>query len=552
MINPAKKIQRASQIFSILAKYGFHDLVARLSRKAEPSKSSDTGEDPISVYTRIRMVLEELGPAFVKLGQTATTREGLLPSELVEALMQLEDQVEPLDLDVHSYLLAQFGDKFTEQVAWLDPQPFASASISQVYRGRLLTGEEVVLKVKRPEIDEALLIDLALMKDFAAVLANYSDALKRMNLPLIVNSFAITLEEEISLSTERQHMERFTKCFQDNPAIYVAKLYPDLCSNEVLCMEFLNGTKVTDVEALVQQGFDIVEVVNRGVDLYLSQIIDYGFFHGDPHPGNIMVMPDGKIAFLDFGNMGRMLPVDRKQLEDFITSSMERDAELLGEALEEMAIHAVIKDRTAYERQLSELLAIMEDVAIGELNLQQIFSKVWKIIGDNEMYFPEHVYQLLRGIALIEGIGRKLNPSLNILNAINPFAQKIIQERLQPKNLAKEGFKKFRRLTRDLEHIPVDMRALMKQARSGNFTLSHKVQGIKDLNFHLQRSVNKIVIAVIFLALSMLAGMIILAKVRPEFYGIPVLAWVIMAVNAVLMSYLFLSMLRGRNRSDYK
>jgi len=552
MINPAKKIQRASQIFGILAKYGFKDIVARLSQKNEVSLSYETELSEESLYTRIRMVLEELGPAFVKLGQMATTREGLLPSELVEALKKLEDRVEPFELDVKSYLLAEFGEELGAQLAWVEELPFASASISQVYRAELRSGEQAVIKIRRPHIDESLRIDLALMKDFAAILANYSATLKKMNLPLIVNSFAITLEEEISLSLEAQHIQRFQRNFKDHTDIYVPQVFMDLCSDNILCMEFLDGTKITEVETLKAQGHKLKSIVDKGLNLYLTQIIDHGFFHGDPHPGNLMVMPDGRIAFLDFGNMGKMLPVDRKQLEDFITASMERNAPLLGEVLEDMSIHALIQDRSQYERQLSELFSIMEEVSIGELNLQEIFSKIWKIIGVNEMYFPEYIYQLLRGISLIEGIGRTLNPDLNILKAIDPFAKKIIKERLNPIHLAKEGFKKFRSISRDLEQMPQEIKALLKQAKAGNFTLNHKVQGIKDFNFHLQRSINKIVVAVIFLALSMLSGMMILAHVKPDYLGIPILAWIILAINSILLVYLLTSMLRGRNRNDYK
>jgi len=290
------------------------------------------------------MVLEELGPAFVKLGQMATTREGLLPSELVEALKKLEDRVEPFELDVKSYLLAEFGEDLGAQLAWVEELPFASASISQVYRAELRSGEQAVIKIRRPHIDESLRIDLALMKDFAAILANYSATLKKMNLPLIVNSFAITLEEEISLSLEAQHIQRFQRNFKDHTDIYVPQVFMDLCSDNILCMEFLDGTKITEVETLKAQGHKLKSIVDKGLNLYLTQIIDHGFFHGDPHPGNLMVMPDGRIAFLDFGNMGKMLPVDRKQLEDFITASMERNAPLLGEVLEDMSDILSIKN----------------------------------------------------------------------------------------------------------------------------------------------------------------------------------------------------------------
>jgi len=198
MLNPARKLQRTKKIISVLAKYGFEDLLSRLPWKLKIKKILED-ENNLSlkneenVYSRIRMVLEELGPAFVKLGQAATTREGLLPEELVFELKKLEDRVEPLEIDIEALLENELSIKIADHFIQIEPKPFASASISQVYKATLINGEDVVIKIRRPQVDEVLLADLALMKDISSILAHYSDTVERMNLPLIVDSFAITL-----------------------------------------------------------------------------------------------------------------------------------------------------------------------------------------------------------------------------------------------------------------------------------------------------------------------------------------------------------------------
>src|SRR5690606_38347199 len=271
-------------------------------------------------------------------GQAATTREGLLPEELVFELKKLEDRVEPLEIDIEALLENELSIKIADHFIQIEPKPFASASISQVYKATLINGEDVVIKIRRPQVDEVLLADLALMKDISSILAHYSDTVERMNLPLIVDSFAITLEEELSLNTERFNITRFAKNFKENQNIYIPKVYPELSNNVVLCLEFIKGIKITEIDKLKGKGFDMANLVDKGLNLYLEQILVHGFFHGDPHPGNLLVMDDGRISFIDFGNMGKLLPIDKTQLEDFVQASVSQDAKRLGEIIEVMAI----------------------------------------------------------------------------------------------------------------------------------------------------------------------------------------------------------------------
>lgn len=548
MQNSAKKLQRSSHIISVLAKYGFRDILTRLPWNTNKT-SLEIGVDiaNISVYRRIRMALEELGPAFVKLGQSASTREGLLPRELVEELKYLEDRVDPFTVEIKSYIEQELNIHFDEHFSHIESEPFAAASISQVYKAKLTDGKDVVVKVRRPQVDEVLKTDLSLMKDIARILVGYSEPLQNLNLPLIVDSFATTLIQEISLLNERHNIERFAKNFKGNDLITVPKVYPKLSSDRVLTMEYMNGVKVTDKEKLKAMGLDLEEIVDNGINLYLEQVIVHGFFHGDPHPGNLMVLPNGKLAFIDFGNMGKLLAIDRQNLEEFIQAAVSSNAIHLADTIEDVAIVSNIPDRAQFERSLYEIFDLIENVSLGDISLESLLDKLWNIIGDNRLYFPEYIYQLIRGISLMEGIGRQLNPHLNIMKSIKPFANRIMRERMDPKYLFEKGKNKAFSFARDIEKLPDDLRGLFRQIKLGNFTLNHHLISAKTFTQIIRKGINRIVIGIMVLSLNMLAGMVIIAHVEPKFLGIPIWAWVFLGTSFALSIYLFTAMVRARN-----
>ncbi|WP_400261119.1 ABC1 kinase family protein [Sphingobacterium sp. SG20118] len=426
-------------------------------------------------------------------------------------------------------------------------KPFAAASISQVYKAKLTDGKDVVVKVRRPQVDEVLKTDLSLMKDIARILVGYSEPLQNLNLPLIVDSFATTLIQEISLLNERHNIERFAKNFKGNNLITVPKVYPKLSSDRVLTMEYMNGVKVTDKEKLKAMGLDLEEIVDNGINLYLEQVIVHGFFHGDPHPGNLMVLPNGKLAFIDFGNMGKLLAIDRQNLEEFIQAAVSSNAIHLADTIEDVAIVSNIPDRAQFERSLYEIFDLIENVSLGDISLESLLDKLWNIIGDNRLYFPEYIYQLIRGISLMEGIGRQLNPHLNIMKSIKPFANRIMRERMDPKYLFEKGKNKAFSFARDIEKLPDDLRGLFRQIKLGNFTLNHHLISAKTFTQIIRKGINRIVIGIMVLSLNMLAGMVIIAHVEPKFLGIPIWAWVFLGTSFALSIYLFTAMVRARN-----
>jgi len=315
-------LKRYHIVFGILAQYGFGDVFAnsrakKLIPKNYLKKHPDTEKLlSLSTFARVRMVMEQLGPSFVKMGQLLSNREDLLPPELIKELEKLQDHAEALkNFEVERVVGEVLEIDCSEYFRSIAPQPLAAASLAQVHEARLHNGARVVLKIQRPDIEGVIASDIAIMKDIAGSLEKYSAQMKAFQPAQLVASFEKSVKEELSFLKEMDNMERFTRNFTGNSAIYVPKVYRDLSNDHLICMEFMDGIKVSELDTLQASNIDSRKVAKIGVDLYLEQVLEHGFFHADPHPGNIFVLPNTeKICFIDFGMMGTIMPNDKDSL----------------------------------------------------------------------------------------------------------------------------------------------------------------------------------------------------------------------------------------------
>lgn len=551
MLDAKRKIQRSTEIVKILLKYGFDDIVSRLpwANKQLVKLRVIESSDSYTVYERIRKAIEELGPIFIKLAQTLSTREGLLPDELILELRKLEDQVDnTVQFDHITFIEEELSIKIDEHFRAVGQEPLASASISEVYEAQLLDGSTVVLKIKRPSINEKVHVDLTLLKELARILTNYQPKLRNLHLPLIVNSFEKTILEELSLKNEQSNIDRFSKNFMDNQYIYVPKLYKEYCTDAILCMEKIDGVKITALKNFNPLKLDVAALVQKGLNLYLEQIIIYGFFHGDPHPGNILIRPDGRIVFLDFGNMGILLPSDKKQLENFVFAVVIADVLWLAEIIEEVALAENITDRRGFHRSLSEIIDMVQHASLGDMDVNMVVEKLWNIILKNGLYFPDYMYQLIRGVTLMEGIGRQLNPGINLYESLKPFAKQLLYKKIQPKEFLNENRSILLSYLRLFARFPQDLNQLINQLKSGKVKHNLEVSGLKGVNRTVQEGVNKIVLAIFFLSLMLLSGATIIANSDPKFLGLPVWSLVFLFLS-VIVAFLFLR--RGFSDRNY-
>ncbi|MGV2449638.1 UNVERIFIED_CONTAM: AarF/UbiB family protein [Ralstonia mannitolilytica] len=496
---PQRKLKRSARLISVLSKYGFKDLLARMNgnKQEEASGHSDEIISKGTVYERIRLALEELGPTFVKLGQTFSNREDLLPPEMVQELQKLQDKVETVDMNVEEALESEFNISVKDYFREIQKKPLATASIAQVYKAVLLDGSPVILKLRKPNVQSVIEDDLLLIKDIEKLISTYSEIGEKLNLKQAISTFERSLLEEVSLINEKNNIQQFRLNFKNNKETYVPKVYEEFSNNNILCMEFIDGIKVTDKSVLLANDIDPVKVSETGLRLFVSQILDYGFFHADPHAGNILVRKDGRIVFIDFGAVGKIQPNDKEILENLIVSFVAKNSHKIVRSLKKMAISYEIPDERRFENDVDDILNFVHSSSLQDINVQVIINKMKDILKDNRLYMPDYFYLLFKGISLIEGVGRSINPDLDIVKSLHPYTKKIFTKKISPKNLLKTGMDRMMNFTDNVDEIPKELRSVLQKLDENKFTVSSEIKNIEKTNQLIKSSVINLILAMV-------------------------------------------------------
>ncbi|WP_079241176.1 ABC1 kinase family protein [Chryseobacterium indologenes] len=496
---PQRKLKRSARLISVLSKYGFKDLLARMNgnKQEETSGHSDEIISKGTVYERIRLALEELGPTFVKLGQTFSNREDLLPPELIQELQKLQDKVDTVDMDVEEALESEFNISVKDYFREIQKKPLATASIAQVYKAVLMDGSPVILKLRKPDVQSVIEDDLLLIKDIEKLISAYSEIGEKLNLKQAISTFERSLLEEVSLINEKNNIQQFRLNFKNNKETYVPKVYEEFSNNNILCMEFIDGIKVTDKSVLLANDIDPVKVSEAGLRLFVSQILDYGFFHADPHAGNILVRKDGKIVFIDFGAVGKIQPNDKEILENLIVSFVAKNSHKIVRSLKKMAISYEIPDERRFENDVDDILNFVHSSSLQDINVQVIINKMKDILKDNRLYMPDYFYLLFKGISLIEGVGRSINPDLDIVKSLHPYTKKIFTKKISPKNLLKTGMDRMMNFTDNVDEIPKELRSVLQKLDENKFTVSSEIKNIDKTNQLIKSSVINLILAMV-------------------------------------------------------
>ncbi|MDQ0780996.1 AarF/ABC1/UbiB kinase family protein [Chryseobacterium sp. W4I1] len=509
-----RKLKRSARLISVLSKYGFKDMLARMNTGNKQEQISTDPDEIISkgtVYERIRLVLEELGPTFVKLGQTFSNREDLLPPELIQELQKLQDKVDVIDMDVEEILENEFNISVKDHFQEIQKKPLATASIAQVYKAILKDGSPVILKFKKPDVQAIIEDDLLLIKDLEKLISAYSEIGEKLNLKQAISTFEKSLLEEVSLINEKDNILQFARNFKGNKETYVPKIYEDFSNNNILCMEFIDGIKVTDKAELLANTIDPVKVSEVGLRLFVSQILDYGFFHADPHAGNILVKKDGKIVFIDFGAVGKIQPNDKEILEKLIVSFVAKNPHKIVRYLKKMAVSYEIPDERRFENDVEDILNFVHSSSLQDINVQVIINKMKDILKDNRLHMPDYFYLLFKGISLIEGVGRTINPELDIAKSLHPYTRKILTKKISPKNLLKTGMDRMMNFTDNVDEIPKELRSVLQKLDDNKFTISSEIKNIEKTNQLIKSSIINLILAMI-LGANIIATSIVFAS----------------------------------------
>ena len=539
-----EKIKRIKKLADVLMKYGFEEILSRSElEKRLPKRIVGRNREKIkdiksrTIYERVRMALEEMGPAYVKFGQMLSNRNDILPEEMISELQKLQDKVEIQEVDIRKKLAEELNIIPEEYFQSIDEEPMASASIGQVFRAVLKNGEKVVLKIRRDNIDNVVETDLIIMKDMAKFLEKYDVNAKNINLLYIVETFENMLKKELSLTNERKNMERFENNFKGNEHLHVPVVYKELSNNRILCMEFIEGIKITDKEKIEKTGFNPKEIASLGLELYIKQVMKYGFFHADPHPGNIFLGKDGKLIFIDFGAMGTLYPYEIELLEELTLNFLQKDVKKMIATIKELALGYNISDEKRLERGFYDILSMVDGTSLEEINLVEIMERVKTLLSQNQVLLSEDVYLLVKGIGQIEGIGRHLNPQLNIMQEIGNNAQEIMVKRMSPKYILEKGMGKVGEFSENWLTLPSDLKRLLEKIQNNELKHRHELVGFENF----QKITERLVMGLVVSSLIIGSSILVLANMPPHINGISVLGILGFVISGILGANMIMS-----------
>ena len=539
-----EKIKRIKKLADVLMKYGFEEILSRSElEKRLPKRIVGRNREKIkdiksrTIYERVRMALEEMGPAYVKFGQMLSNRNDILSEEMISELQKLQDKVEIQEVDIRKKLAEELNIIPEEYFQSIDEEPMASASIGQVFRAVLKNGEKVVLKVRRDNIDNVVETDLIIMKDMAKFLEKYDVNAKNINLLYIVETFENMLKKELSLTNERKNMERFENNFKGNEHLHVPVVYKELSNNRILCMEFIEGIKITDKEKIEKTGFNPKEIASLGLELYIKQVMKYGFFHADPHPGNIFLGKDGKLIFIDFGAMGTLYPYEIELLEELTLNFLQKDVKKMIATIKELALDYNISDEKRLERGFYDILSMVDGTSLEEINLVEIMERVKTLLSQNQVLLSEDVYLLVKGIGQIEGIGRHLNPQLNIMQEIGKNAQEIMVKRMSPKYILEKGMGKVGEFSENWLTLPSDLKRLLEKIQNNELKHRHELVGFENF----QKITERLVMGLVVSSLIIGSSILVLANMPPHINGISVLGILGFVISGILGANMIMS-----------
>lgn len=546
-----RHIGRYGEIVSALVKYGFGDLLSRLNIERYLSAGKrvlrmkqGVRVEEISKWDRIRMVFEELGPTFIKLGQFASNRPDILPPELVAALEKLQDAVPSFsEKEALKTIESELGKPVWVLFKEFSEKPFASASMAQVHRAVLKDGTEVAVKVQRPKIYDNITTDLEIMYHLASLIEKHYQNLEALNPIQLVEEFSNAVSKELDFTIEANHIDHFSHNFKDDPYICIPNVYHEFTSKKVITTEFIHGIKITNVNALIDAGMNPKEIAARGAAIVLKQIFTHGFFHADPHPGNILVIPGNVICFLDLGMTGILTPTSRERLSTIIIGIANRDPQKIVKALYDMS-EQQLENKEDLEYEVAEMIQEYASRTLSAINIGEVLNKLSSLLTAHRLKVIPGFYLLVKAMVTMEGIGYKLDPDFNMMEHLEPFAERLIKEQFGIQNMAREGIDSLWDLFFLFRDFPSESRELLQLIKSGRLKIGFEHRGLDPMLRKFDQLVNRMVFGLVLAALVIGSSIVIHSKIPPTFYGLPVIG-IIGFVGAFMMAiWLLISILR--------
>ncbi|MDD2352882.1 MAG: AarF/ABC1/UbiB kinase family protein [Atribacterota bacterium] len=549
-----KNINRLRQIINILIEYGFDYFVKQLGLIKLPTKSekilklkpSKIDQTPLPM--RVRLTLEELGPTFVKLGQILSTRPDIIPLKYIKELEKLQDKVPPFAYaQVEQIVHKELGANVSELFQSFEEKPFASASLGQVHKAILKEDKvKVVVKVQRPDMEKIIETDLDILFHLTRLAERHIPESRLYDPVGVAEEFAKTIRMELDYGTEGRNAERFRKNFEEEKTIYIPKVYWELSSKRILTMEYIDGIKINHLKELEEAGYDRKKLAENGAKSFMKQMLIDGFFHADPHPGNILVMENEIIGFMDFGMTGKIDEETKEKYVNLLIAVLERNSnKILTEILNLGFTSQETIDTRSLKTDIADLLDQYYDKALKEIKLGEFITHLVQISIKYHIKMPAELALLGKSLLTIEGIGLALDPDFNLTEIAKPYVKDIILERKSPQHL-------LLKLSNDLSEfynlmflIPKQLSKTLKKMEEGIFKLELQHRGLENLINALDKATNRLSYSLILVAIIIGSSLIMQTEKGPQFMGFPVIGVIGFLISGILGLGLVIMILRS-------
>lgn len=548
-----KSVGRLREIVTVLARHGFFPLMERLHLTKLVSiplrlmgRKITREKEELNEPTRARLAMEELGPTFIKFGQILSTRPDVVPHEFIIEFLKLQDSVTPFPFsDAVTVMEAQFNRPVSELFASIEETPVAAASIAQVHRAVTRCGSEVMVKVQRPGIEQTVETDIAILSYLARLVEKYIPESRLYDPSGMVQEFSSVIHREMDFTLEASYMEKFRENFSGDPRVKVPKVFWESTGKKVLTMERMGGIKADKVALLKGAGIDTEQVAHTIADVFFKQVFEFGLFHGDLHSGNIFVVSEGQIGFVDFGIVGRISQDMKQNLADILIGLATQDFDSTIKVYQRMGILPEGIDRASFEREYYDIILHyfgrpFKYVKIGELLLDYI-----RLAAKYEITLPRELLLFDKCIIELEGLAKVLYPEVNLLEESEPYARRLYVERLTPSAVADRALnvaKDYRDLLTD---FPSQADRIMKKVMEDKLRIEFLHRGLEDFMGEMDRSSNRLTFAIIVAALIVGSSMVIAAEAAPHVFGLSALGLLGFIIASVLGFWLAVQILRS-------
>ncbi|HSL00291.1 MAG TPA: AarF/ABC1/UbiB kinase family protein [Rubrobacteraceae bacterium] len=540
-------LRRFSEIARVLVRHGF-GFVFDVRRDRREKKGVQEFLAP-NFGVRLRQTLDDLGPTFVKFGQLLSTRSDILPDGVLIELQKLQDTVKPMPTGTAQAIIErEFGAPVEKVFDHFDPVPLGSASIGQVHRAVLRGGEIVAVKVRRPEAPARIGADLQLMREFAGFLDRRFGRRIFVDVRGLVAEFEGVIRRELDYTAEAENARRFAANFAGTPVV-IPGVYLELSTSRVLTLEYVEGTRFHEIRPLLLAPSERRRVASMGAEAIFKMAFEDGFFHGDPHPGNLILTPEDNLALLDFGMVGYMSRGDIEALSRLFISVIRRDAPGALRSLESLGVRYASEVRGDLERDLREFLNKYSGLSVGEVTLGQALSELIGLARRHRLRVPPVFPLLTKALVTAEGIARSIDPTINVYEVARPYARRLLVERYSPEVLAERSWERTFEYARYLEDYPEQVRQLLAELEDGELEVRLQHQELDELIGEFDVLANRLVFAVVTGALlvgSSMLGAFDLGGPRVPYLGIPVVAFVGFTLALIMGAIVMLFMLLGR------